>query len=146
MHTSRWIERHCGRAGARLFVALLGIGLIVLGGALAFGFLARTPSAAAAAWKKPVFVVISGPLTTKLPDAISKYPLYPLSRLDDVMRAIRSSFEPLSETELQSLANTYQALKVPADEFTQSPKALHELTAKFNKHAHKQLSSERLLT
>ena len=45
LHKSRWIERLCGRVGARIFFALIGIGLIVLGGAIALGFLNNRSSA-----------------------------------------------------------------------------------------------------
>lgn len=47
MRSSRWIERLGGRTGARVIVALLGVGLITLGGALALGFLNRSSGSSA---------------------------------------------------------------------------------------------------
>jgi hypothetical protein len=44
---ARWIQRLCGRTGARIFFALLGVGLIVLGCAIALGFAPNASSRAA---------------------------------------------------------------------------------------------------
>lgn len=48
LHKSRWVEWLCGRLGARIFFALLGLGLIALGLAIALGLLNRGTSAAMA--------------------------------------------------------------------------------------------------
>jgi hypothetical protein len=101
---------------------------------------------AAAAWNKPVFLLINGPSTTKLPPALSGYPVYPLSRLEDVIRAIRSGFDPLTDEERELLAEIYRDLNTPSDQLSQSPTVLHELTAHFNKHTRKHYSGERLLS
>ncbi len=101
---------------------------------------------AAAAWNKPVFLLINGPSSTKLPTALSMYPVYPLGRLEEVVRAIRTGFEPLTDNERDILADIYLHLNTPTDQLSQSPKALRELTRNFSKHADKQYSGERLLT
>jgi hypothetical protein len=101
---------------------------------------------AAAAWNKPVFLLIHGPSSAKLPPPLSAYPVYPLSRLEEVIDAIRAAFEPLDEGERELLGQIYQNLGVPADQLSQSPKALRNLTTRFNKRTHKQLSGERLLS
>src|SRR5947207_2098220 len=54
---------------------------------------------AAAAWNKPIFLLLNGPSSARLPKALAIYPVYPLSRLEEVIQAIRSGFEPLTEEE-----------------------------------------------
>ncbi len=101
---------------------------------------------AAAAWNKPVFVLINGPSSMKLPAALSQYLVYPLGRLEEVIQAIRTGFDPLTDNERRVLANEYRDLGTPADQLSQSPKALRELTANFNRRTNKQFSGERLLS
>lgn len=101
---------------------------------------------AAAAWNKPVFVIINGPSTLKLPLPLAKYPVYPLSRLDEVIREIRAGFQPLSIDERDLLAEVYLKQGLPADQFSQTPMALRDLTTVFNRRAKKQFSGERLLS
>jgi hypothetical protein len=101
---------------------------------------------AAAAWNKPVFVLINGPSSTRLPAALSKYPVYPLGRLDEVVRAIRAGFDPLTDDERDVLGAIYLDLGTSADQLSQSPKALRDLTRGFNDRTNKQYSGERLLS
>lgn len=101
---------------------------------------------AAAAWNKPIFVLLNGPSSGALPPPLNSYRVYPLNRLDEVILAIRKAFEPLSERECELLAGIYQQLAIPADQLSQSAKALRDLTMKFNRRAQKQLSGERLLS
>ena len=101
---------------------------------------------AAAAWNKPFYVIINGPSSTKLPNFLSNYPAYPLNRLEEVVRAIQSSFDPLTESEREILSEIYLNLGTPTDQLSQSPKALRELTSHFNKSTKKQYSGERLLS
>ena len=101
---------------------------------------------AAAAWNKPVFLLINGPSSTRLPPALSTYPVYPLGRLEEVIRAIRTGFDPLTDNERGVLADIYRDLSTPADQLSQSPKALRELITHFNRRTDKQYSGERLLS
>ena len=101
---------------------------------------------AAAAWNKPIFLLINGPSSTRLPPALSAYAAYPVTRLEDVIAAIRSGFEPLSENQRAVLVHVYRKLNTPADELTQSPKVLRDLTRQVNRSTHKQFSGERLLS
>ena len=101
---------------------------------------------AAAAWNKPVFVVINGPSSTKLPPMLSSYPVYPVGRLGEVIQQIRTGFEPLTESERSILAEVYRDLKTPADQLSQSSNALRNLTTMFNRTVQKQYSDERLLS
>jgi len=101
---------------------------------------------AAAAWNKPVFLLINGPSSTKLPLGLSAYPVYPLGRLDEVIQQIRSGFQPLTDNERGILLEVYRELHTPTDQLSQSPSALRKLATKFNRVAERQLSAERLLS
>ncbi|MCI0683170.1 MAG: toll/interleukin-1 receptor domain-containing protein [Gemmataceae bacterium] len=101
---------------------------------------------AAAAWNKPVFVLLNGPSSGTLPPPLNTYPVYPLNRLEEVILSIRKAFEPLSERERGLLTEVYQYVGIPADQLSQSPKSLRDLTTRFNRRARKQLSGERLLS
>jgi hypothetical protein len=101
---------------------------------------------AAAAWNKPVFLLINGPSTTKLPPSLSGYPVYPLGRLEEVVQEIRTGFQPLTDNERGILADVYLDIGILADQLSQSPKALRELTRKFNRRTNSQFSGERLLS
>ena len=100
---------------------------------------------ASAAWNKPVFVLINGPSSMKLPVALDAYPVYPLSRLEDVIRSIRTGFEPLTDEERGFLKRLYKEFDMPSDQLSRSPRALHDLTSQFKRKSHKQISGERLL-
>lgn len=101
---------------------------------------------AATAWNKPVFVLINGPSSTKLPPGLSQYPVFPLSRLEEVIRTIRTGFVPLTEDECTMLVEIYRKLDTPADELSQSPTVLDKLVAEFNHRSHQTYSAERLLS
>ena len=101
---------------------------------------------AAAAWNKPVFLIINGPSSTKLPPALSNYPVYPVGRLGEVIQQICVGFEPLTDDDRAVLAETYRDVKTAVDQLSQSPKELRDLTTRFNRNAGKQFSGERLLS
>jgi hypothetical protein len=101
---------------------------------------------AAFGWNKPIFLLLNGPSSTRLPPGLDKYAVYPMSRLDEVIRSIQSSFEPLSENQRAVLAKTYQDLKIPADRLSGSLDGLQKLATRFNRITHKQFSGERLLS
>ncbi len=100
---------------------------------------------AAAAWNKPVFLLINGSSSAKLPSALTGYPVYPLNRLEDLVRAIRVGFTPFTDDQRAALAEIYRELGSSADELSQSPKALRHLTSRFNQRAGTKYSGERLL-
>jgi len=101
---------------------------------------------AATAWNHPVFILINGPSSTKLPPALRRYPVYPIGRLDEVIQRIRTGFEPLTDMEHGILAGIYRDLGTSVDQLSQSPKSLRQLAAKFNAQTKKQLSGERLMS
>lgn len=101
---------------------------------------------AATAWNKPIYLVLNGPSSTRLPEALRSYNVFPRNRLDDVIQRIRTEFEPLTDDDRQVLADAYLDLNVSADQLSQSAKLLRELTTRFNRKTKKQLSGERLLS
>lgn len=101
---------------------------------------------AAIAWNKPIYLILNGPASTRLPDTLKSYQVYPRNRLDEVLQKIRTEFQPLSDDDRQILADTYKDLSIPADKLGQSPKSLRDLTMRFNRKTKKQLSGERLLS
>jgi hypothetical protein len=101
---------------------------------------------AATAWNKPIYVVLNGPPSTRLPDALKAYHVYPRNRLDEVIQRIRTEFEPLTDHDREVLAGTYQEINVSADQLGQSAKLLRELAARFNRKSKRQLSGDRLLS
>ena len=54
---------------------------------------------AAAAWNKPIFVLLNGPASAHLPAALESFRVYPRNRLDEVLTQIRRSLEPISDDE-----------------------------------------------
>ncbi|GIW79436.1 MAG: hypothetical protein KatS3mg105_1243 [Gemmatales bacterium] len=101
---------------------------------------------AATAWNKPIFVVINGPSSTKVPAPFSGYPAYTLGRLDDVVQAIQRGIEPLTEDERRTLIEVYEQLNIPTDQLTHSYADLRNLAMKFNRRARQHFSGERLLS
>jgi DNA-binding CsgD family transcriptional regulator len=99
---------------------------------------------AAIAWHKPIYVV-SDTSSTKIPRMIQQYPIYPLSRLDDVIRAIRMGMAPLTDDELSILVRAYRQVGVPSDQLNRNPGALESLRHLFTKEAGRDYSAERLL-
>jgi hypothetical protein len=101
---------------------------------------------AASAWNKPVFLLLKE-VTSKRPKGmLQEYPTYPLTRLDDVIRAIQTGFEPLTSNERRILGEVYQEIGVPADQLAQSAQLLREMTKEFKRKTQKAFSGERLLS
>ncbi|MCO6456772.1 MAG: toll/interleukin-1 receptor domain-containing protein [Pirellulaceae bacterium] len=100
---------------------------------------------AARAWNKPIFVVLKGPSSTRLPGVLQAYPVFPLGRIDDVIQQIRAGFQPLSELEQATLARVYGQVGVTLDRLVLAPIALQELVTKFGDETGRQLTGELLL-
>ncbi|MFW5692578.1 MAG: toll/interleukin-1 receptor domain-containing protein [Thermoguttaceae bacterium] len=101
---------------------------------------------AAIAWNKPIYPILTGPSSTRLPDALKSYHAYPQNRLDEVIQKIRTDFEPLSDHDREVLTDLYHETDLSADQISQSTKSLRDLTTRFNRKTQKQLSGERLLS
>lgn len=101
---------------------------------------------AATAWNKPIFVLLNGPASTRVPDALGTYQVYPRNRIDEVLNQIRRNFESITDDERQVLVESYSDLGVPADRLSQSPRELQQLVEKFNEKTGMHLSGTRLLS
>lgn len=101
---------------------------------------------AAAAWNKPIFVLMNGPASMRLPEALQSYRAYPLNRVDEILSQIRHNLEPISDDERKVLAETYRDVNVPADQLAQSLRSMRQLVERFNAKTQKHLSGERLLS
>jgi len=101
---------------------------------------------AAIAWNKPIFVLLNGPATSPLPEALKSYRVYPRNRLDEVLTQIRRNLEPITDDEREVLTETYRELGIPADRLSQSPRELQQLVETFNAKTGKQLSGTGLLS
>jgi hypothetical protein len=93
-----------------------------------------------------IYVVLNGPPSTRLPDALKEYHVYPRTRFDEVIQRIRTEFEPLTDHDREVLAGAYKEINVSADQLSQSAKLLRELTARFNRKPKRHLSGDRLLS
>lgn len=61
---------------------------------------------AATAWNKPIFVLLNGPASTRVPAALEAYQVYPRNRIDEVLTQIRRNVEPITDDERQVLMET----------------------------------------
>lgn len=101
---------------------------------------------AATAWNKPIFVLLNGPASTRVPAALEAYQVYPRNRIDEVLTQIRRNFEPITDDERLVLIEAYSELGIPADRLSQSPRELQQLEETYNEMTGKQLSGTRLLS
>ncbi len=101
---------------------------------------------AATAWNKPIYVVLNGPASSRLPEALQTYQAYPRNRIDEVLTQIRHNFEPITDDDRKVLSDTYRDVGESADQLSQSPRALQKLVKQFNATTKKQLSGTRLLS
>jgi hypothetical protein len=100
---------------------------------------------AASAWQKPIYIVWAGTPPARLPGYLQQHQVYPLSRLDDVVRSIRRGVQRLSDEERSVLLDVYRSVRVPTDQLLRQPSAVERLTREFNRRSSKRLSGERLL-
>ena len=101
---------------------------------------------AATAWNKPIFILLNGPASMRLPKALQSYRAYPLNRVDEILGQIRHNLEPITDDDRRVLAETYRDVNVPADQLIQSPRSLRQLVEEFNAQTQKHLSGDRLLS
>jgi TIR domain len=100
---------------------------------------------AARAWNKAIFAVLTDPSSTRLPPALAGTRLYPTARIEDVIKAIKTSVLPLSDADRALLAEVYAAVGVTVDQLALDPGHLAKLVGQFNRSAKKNVSGERLL-
>ncbi len=101
---------------------------------------------AATAWHKPIFVLLNGSASFRLPEALQQFQAYPRNRVDEVLPHIRQTFEPITDEDRKLLAELYSDIDIPADQLNQSPRELQELVNRFNVGSKRQLSGSRILS
>jgi len=100
---------------------------------------------AAMAWHKPVYVVHPETERVRLPAYWETCRVYPVSRIDDVVRSIKDGLQPLSEKERSVLRSVYAELGIPTDKLLQKPASIEELARAFNKRCGSSVGGERLV-
>ena len=99
---------------------------------------------AAIAWGKPIYVVTE-PGNTRLPDYLQNYPVFPVSRIDDLVQSARhDTTKSLSEDERSILYDVYSEVGIPRDKLVMTPSALKKLTIIFNDRSNTRVSQEQL--
>lgn len=101
---------------------------------------------AATAWHKPIFVILNGPASLRLPEALQQFQAYPRNRVDEVLAHIRQTFEPITDEDCELLAGIYVDIDVPVDRLGQSPRELQEVVNRFNAGSKRQLPGSQILS
>jgi len=100
---------------------------------------------AAMAWHKPIDVVHPENRRSPIPDYLSEYPAYPVSRVDDIVQSIRRSLRGLSEEQRAVLVETYSELGLPSDKLLGQPADVERLAHLFNARCKTNFPGERLV-
>jgi hypothetical protein len=100
---------------------------------------------AALAWNKPVHLVSTDEHDLRSPSFLSSARVYPPSRVDDVIYAIKQSLRPFSDVDRKTLFRAYAALNVPTDQLVRQPVSVEQLAKLFNRQRPESVSGERLL-
>lgn len=100
---------------------------------------------AAQGWNKPVYVVGVNPASLHIPGFLQDLPILPLSRVEEVARAIKSSPGPLTDSEKTVLREEYERIGDTVDELILHPALLSKLTNQFNKRAKRYVMPEELV-
>lgn len=97
------------------------------------------------AWRKPIYVIQAARGSIKLPTYLADCPVYPLSRVDDVVESIKRGLTSLSEADRDVLATVYREVGMPTDELLFDPIAIELLSLKFSERCGKMVAGERLV-
>ena len=97
------------------------------------------------AWRKPIYVIQAASGNIRMPPYLAGYPVYPLSRLDDVVASIKRGFASLSEDDRVILRAIYIELGTPVDQLLTDPAAIDGLAEEFHARSGKMVAGERLV-
>jgi hypothetical protein len=97
------------------------------------------------AWCKPIYVIQAARGNIKLPTYLSGCPVYPLSRVDDVVESIKRGLASLTESDCDILAAIYSEHGIPVDQLLTNPVAIEILADDFNARCGKKVVGERLV-
>ncbi len=100
---------------------------------------------AALAWNKPIFGIVEEAANARLPPGLPAMRLYPASRIDDVIQAVKAADADLTDEDREELKDIYLTMAVPVDKFATELDTLHQLTDQFRRRTNKVVSQERLL-
>lgn len=100
---------------------------------------------AAQAWHKPIFVVQLTAAAGALPDFMTRFQVVPMSRLDDVVHAIRTQPAALTPHERELLREIYLAEGTPADRLIENPSELARFAKSFDTRSRSRHSAEVLV-
>ena len=103
---------------------------------------------AAIAWRKPIYVVYADTDVVKLPSYLQNYHAYPISRIDDLVRAVKhpqGSLSRLSEEDREVLRSVYVDMGVSVDKLAVNPGLLDQFSADFNARRGSDIPGERLM-
>jgi hypothetical protein len=100
---------------------------------------------AALAWHKPIYVIQTDIRGTGLPLYLSGFPIYPITRIDDLAFKLKSDLKPLSDEDRNNLAKAYSQLGIPVDKLLQNPYEIERLATLFKQDSGRQASGERLM-
>lgn len=97
------------------------------------------------AWCKPIYVVQAAKGQIRLPVYFADCPIYPLSRLDDVVAAIKRDLASLTAEDCDALAEIYADHAIPVDQLLSNPIEIEQLAEEFHLRCGKKVAGERLI-
>ncbi|MBU4273280.1 MAG: toll/interleukin-1 receptor domain-containing protein [Planctomycetes bacterium] len=97
------------------------------------------------AWQKPIYVIQAARGSIKLPAFLAGCPVYPLSRVDDVVESIKRGLASLSEDDRDVLVTIYHEMGIPVDQLLVKPASIEMLAREFRTKSGKMASGERLV-
>ena len=101
---------------------------------------------AARAWNKPIYAIVTDPASNRLIPALTGIPLYTYGRIQDVIKAIKTSVEEFSEEDRVILIELYSRMGISVDQLILDPRQRDTLVKKFVKKSGRIVEGERLLS
>lgn len=100
---------------------------------------------AARAWSKPIYCVLADSNILVTHNFLKQVPLYKMSQLDLLGKAIHDVSQPLSEHDRNALIEDYFKLGISVDDYILEPVKADKLNKRFSRHAERPISNEVLL-
>jgi hypothetical protein len=102
---------------------------------------------AAQAWNKPIYGVLpAGTTGVHFSAPVRSINLLPISRIDEIARAIANTAKPLSETEIATLGTAYLSTGLTTDQLLIRPQELARFVSLFNRKSGRNLSGEQVMS
>ena len=80
------------------------------------------------AWRKPIYVIQAAEGNIKLPSYLADCPVYPLSRVIDVVESIKRGLSSLTEEDRAALTDIYRKAGIPLDQLLMNRAAIDDLS------------------